>query len=155
MKKSIVLALSCMLVISSFIVPLPIMAQSTAGSLVGSVNGPDGVISGANIVVTDNQTSKERKLVTSNEGTFIVPQLDAGAYTVKVTAAGFKIFTATGLKIDVGKQYSLNVVLELGAIEESITVAAGADLLHATSAELSNTVSPRQVQELPLNGRNP
>jgi hypothetical protein len=131
------------------------LAQSSTGSLVGTVSGPDGVIVGASVVVVDNQTGKERTLVTSDEGTFNLSQLEVGNYTVKVTAPGFKTYTATDLKIDVGKQYSLNVVLEVGAITEAVTISAGADLVHGTSAELSNTVSSRQIQELPLNGRNP
>ena len=153
MKKILVFALSIMVALGSF--SIPALAQASSGSLVGTVSSADGVVVGATVVVTDNQTGKERKTITSDEGTFSVPQLDFGAYTLKVTAQGFKSFTATDVKIDVGQQYSLNVVLEVGAITENVTVSAGADLVHATSAELSNTVSARQIQELPLNGRNP
>lgn len=131
------------------------LAQSNTGRLVGVVSGPNGVISGATVVVTDNQTGKERTAVTTGEGAFIVPQLEVGSYIVKVTAPGFKTFTATALKIDVGQEYSLPVTLEIGALQDSITVTAGADLINATNAQLSNTVSPRQIKELPLNGRDP
>jgi hypothetical protein len=123
--------------------------------LVGTVSGPDGVIAGATVTITDNQTGRERTVVTNAEGAFIFPQLEVGTYTLKVTAQGFKTFTATDLKIDVAREYSLNVTLEVGGVQESVTVVAGADILNATSGELSNTVSPRQVVELPLNGRNP
>lgn len=155
MKKSLVSALTILLALGSFATPVLGLAQSSTGSLVGTISGPDGVIIGASVVVIDNQSGKERKMVTGDEGTFNVSQLDVGNYTVKVTATGFKTYTATDLKIDVGKQYSLNVVLEVGAITDTITVSAGAELIHGTSAELSNTVSARQIQELPLNGRNP
>ena len=59
------------------------------------------------------------------------------------------------MKIDVGRDYTLNPMLEAGNISENVTVVAGADVINAANAELSNTVSPRQIQELPLNGRNP
>ncbi|HEX6187813.1 MAG TPA: TonB-dependent receptor, partial [Pyrinomonadaceae bacterium] len=132
------------------------LAQSSAGSLVGSIVDQNGAtIAGATIEINDNATGKSRTVHGSDSGTFTVPQLDVGTYTVKVTAPGFKIYTATDLKIDVGKQYSLAVVLEAGTVQESVTVVAGADVINATNAELSNTVSPRQIQELPLNGRNP
>lgn len=131
------------------------MAQTATGSLTGTVSGPDGVISGASVVVNDNQTGAERKFVTKDDGTFTVPHLNVGAYTVTVTATGFKTYSATDIKIDVGKQYTLNVPLEVGAISETITVTGGAELIHATSAELSNTVTQKQIQELPLDGRNP
>jgi len=133
-----------------------VFGQVSTGSLVGTVvdqNG--GAVAGATVEVTDNATSKVRTVQASTDGTFTVPQLDVGTYTVKVTAQGFKAFTATELKIDVGRPYSLAVTLEPGGVNENVTVVAGADVLNATNAELSNTVSSRQIQELPLNGRNP
>jgi len=133
-----------------------VFGQVSTGTLVGTVvdqNG--GAVSGATVEVTDNATNKVRTVQASTDGTFNVPQIDVGTYTVKVTAQGFKSFTATDLKIDVGRPYSLAVTLEPGGVNENVTVVAGADVLNATTAELSNTVSSRQIQELPLNGRNP
>src|SRR5262245_31549093 len=130
-------------------------AQSNTGRLVGVVSGPDGVIPGATVLITDKQTGKQRTVVTTGEGAFTVPQLEVGSYDVKVSASGFKTFMATALKIDVGQEYSLPVALEIGATQESITITAGADLVNATNAQLSNTVGPRQIKELPLNGRDP
>lgn len=130
-------------------------AQTNTGRLVGTVASSDGVISGANVTVTDDKTGKERSVVTSGDGTFTVPQLEVGAYTVKVTANGFKTFTAMSVKIDIGREYSLTAALEVGQVSEAVTVTAGADVLNATTGELSNTVSSKQILELPLNGRNP
>src|ERR1041385_2248528 len=133
-----------------------VFGQVSTGSLVGTVvdqNG--GAVAGATVEVTDNATNKVRTVQATSEGTFTVPQLDVRTYTVKITAQGFKAYTATELKIDVGRPYSLAVTLEPGGVNENVTVVAGADVLNATNAELSNTVSSRQIQELPLNGRNP
>jgi Carboxypeptidase regulatory-like domain len=131
-------------------------AQRPAGSLSGNVVDASGAaVAGATITVTDNATNRSQTVQTSSQGTFSVPQLEFGAYTVTVTAAGFKTYTATQLKIDVGREYSLNIVLEPGAVQESVTVVAGADVLNSTTAELSATVGQRQIQELPLNGRDP
>lgn len=131
------------------------LAQSNTGRLVGSVSSSDGVIPGANVVLTDHKTGKERSITAAGDGTFAIPQLEVGTYSVKVTAAGFKTFTATDVKIDVGREYSLPITLEVGRVEDSVTVTAGADVLNATTGELSNTVSQKQILELPLNGRNP
>jgi len=131
------------------------LAQSNTGRLVGVVSGPDGVIPGATVVITDNQTGRQRTVVTTGEGAFTLPQLEVGSYNVKVSVTGFKTFTANSLKIDVGQEYSLPITLEIGATQESITITAGADLVNATNAQLSATVSPRQIKELPLNGRDP
>jgi hypothetical protein len=59
------------------------------------------------------------------------------------------------LKIDAGREYTLNPTLEIGGIEEVVTVQAGADIINSSDAALSSTVSPRQVIDLPINGRNP
>ncbi|HEY0348993.1 MAG TPA: TonB-dependent receptor, partial [Pyrinomonadaceae bacterium] len=128
---------------------------SNTGSIVGTVSGPDGVIPGATVTVTDNQTKKERTIVTNGEGGFTISQLDFGTYTVKVTAPGFKTYTAPDLRLDAGREYALNAALEVGSIQETVTVTAGAETINATNASLSNTISPKDVKELPINGRNP
>jgi len=130
-------------------------AQSQTGTLVGTVSDASGVIQGATVVVKDNQTGKERTVVSGDGGGFILSQLEVGTYTVKVTASGHKSFTATDLKIDVNKDYTLNTTLEVGNISENVTVVAGADIINSTDAQLNTTVTQRQIVELPLNGRNP
>jgi hypothetical protein len=131
------------------------VAQSSTGRLSGTDSTADGVVAGATVTVKDNKTGRERTAVSSEDGTFGVPQLEFGTYTVTITSSGFKTFTAAEVKIDVGREYSLNATLEAGDISETVTVTAGADVMNATTAELSNTVSPKQILELPLNGRNP
>jgi hypothetical protein len=131
------------------------LGQSTSGKIVGSVVAPDGAVPGATIVVTDNQTGKERTVVSSSEGTFEVSQLEFGVYTVKITASGYKTFTATEVKIDAGREYSLTAQLEVGQVTEQVTVTGGAEQVNSSNGELSTTVSPQQIKELPLNGRNP
>ncbi|HWS86287.1 MAG TPA: TonB-dependent receptor [Pyrinomonadaceae bacterium] len=130
-------------------------AQTTTGDLVGTVSGPDGVIAGATVTVIDDQTKRERTVQSSADGTFSVPQLEPGVYTVKITAPGFKTFNATQLKIDAGRPYTLNPTLEVGGVQETVTVIAGADIINSTTGELSATISPQQVKDLPINGRNP
>ena len=130
-------------------------SQGSTGRLVGTVSGPDGMIPGATVTITDNQTRKERTVVTSGEGSYSLSQLEFGSYTIRVTAPGFKAYTATDLKIDAGREYSLNTTLEIGSIQETVTVTAGADAINSINAALSNTISTKDVKELPINGRNP
>ena len=133
----------------------PVFAQSNTGRLVGTISDASGVIPGASVAVTDNQTGKKRELVASDDGSFAMPQLDPGSYRVTITAPGHKTFSANDVKIDVGKDYALNATLEVGDISENVEVIAGADVVNSTSGELTTTVSPRQIRELPLNGRDP
>jgi hypothetical protein len=132
-----------------------VFAQTTTGRLAGTVNGPDGVLPGAIITVTDNKTNKEFTATSNESGNFVFPQLEFGTYTVKVTATGFKTFVANDVKIDVGRDYTLNPNLEIGDVQETVTVTAGADVVTANSAQISNTVSPQQILSLPLVARNP
>ncbi|MDT5270571.1 MAG: hypothetical protein QOH49_2757 [Acidobacteriota bacterium] len=130
-------------------------AQGGQGSIVGTVAGPDGNIAGATVTAKDNQTGKEQTVQASGEGNFSFQSVEVGTYTVTVTAPGFKTRVLTDVKVDAGRPYSLNAMLEIGNISETVEVVAGADVVNATNAELSNTVTPRQVKELPINGRNP
>ncbi len=148
--KSFLLAL---LLLTMF--TLVAFAQSNTGNLVGTVSDASGIIPGATVVIKDNQTGKERTVTTNDEGAFTLSQLDVGTYTVTVTSQGRKTQSYTDVKIDVGKTYSLNATMEVGEVSEIVTVAAGADVINATSGEISTTVTQRQIVELPLNGRNP
>ena len=138
-----------------FVLAAAAFAQSSTGRLVGTVSGPDGLLPGANVVARDNQTGREQTVTAKDDGSFVFPQLEVGIYTVTITAPGFKTFVANELKIDVGREYSLAATLEVGGVNESVEVTAGADVINSTSPTLSNTVSPQQVKELPLVSRNP
>jgi hypothetical protein len=132
-----------------------VVAQTTTGRLSGVVSSPDGVLPGATVTATDNNTGKTQTVTSGEDGTFLFPQLEFGTYTVNVTVSGFKTFTANEVKIDVGRDYSLNPALEVGNVQETVTVTAGADVVTSTTAQVSNTISPQQILSLPLIERNP
>lgn len=132
-----------------------VFAQNTTGKIIGTISAADGAVPGATVVVTDNKTGKERTVTATSEGTFEVPQLEFGTYTVKITASGFKSFTANDVKIDAGREYPLKAQLEVGQVSEEVTVTAGAEQLNSSNGELSTTVTEQQIRDLPLNGRNP
>jgi hypothetical protein len=134
---------------------ISLLAQTSTGSLKGTVSSPDGSLPGASVTVTDAATNKTQTITTNDSGQFTFAQLDAGNYTVRVSATGFKTFVANEVKIDVGREYSLNPQLEIGTVTETVTVTAGADIVTATTAQVSNTVSPQQILSLPLVTRNP
>ena len=134
---------------------LAIFAQSSAGRLVGTVSSADGVLPGATVEIRDNATGKIINVVTSSEGAFTVPNIDPGVYTATVRAAGFKVSTVENIKVDIGREYSLNVTLEIGEVTETVVVTAGTDIVNSSNAEISTTVSQREILELPINGRNP
>jgi hypothetical protein len=144
---------SFLLVLASFAV---VVSQSTTGRLSGTVLTPDGsVVPGATITARDNTTGKEQTTTSNESGEYSFPQLEFGTYTVTITATGFKTFVANEVKIDVGREYTLDRPLEVGSVQETVTVTAGADVVTANTAQISNTVSPQQILSLPLITRNP
>jgi hypothetical protein len=150
MKK---ILFSFLLVLASFAV---VVSQSTTGRLSGTVLTPDGsVVPGATITARDNKTGKELTTTSNESGEYSFPQLEFGTYTVTITATGFKTFVANEVKIDVGREYTLDRPLEVGSVQETVTVTAGADVVTANTAQISNTVSPQQILSLPLITRNP
>lgn len=132
-----------------------VLAQTPTGSLTGVISGPDGVLPGATVTITFNETGKTQTVTAGADGSFNVPQLEPGLYTVNVTSPGFKTFVANELKIDIGREYSLTPTLEIGSVQETVTVTAGADVITSTSAQVTNVVSPQQILSLPLITRNP
>ncbi len=148
--KRIILATFMLCVLAALAV-----AQSTVGRLNGTVSGPDGLLPGATVTVTDNQTGRSFTTTTNDSGSYQFEQLNFGTYTVRVTASGFKTYIASDLKIDANRTSTLNPNLEIGDISAEVTVQAGADIINSSNAELTTTVSPKQVLDLPINGRNP
>lgn len=147
---AVVLTMVCLLVCSA-------LAQSTLGRIAGSVRDQTGaVIARATIIVTNEATGQQIQTTTTNEeGVFTIPQLSAGSYAVKIEVTGFKTAVYNQVKVDPGQEYSLTATLEIGQTSEVVQVEAGADLVHTTNAEINNTVTRRQIVDLPLNGRNP
>ena len=129
--------------------------QSTTGRLIGTVSGPDGLLPGATVTLTDNLTGRQLTAVSNETGSFVFEKLSFGTYSVEIKANGFKTYRAIDLKIDANRDYTLNPKLEIGDVSVVVSVTAGADLVNSSNAELSTTVSPKQIIDLPINGRNP
>ena len=128
----------------------------TEGSLSGVVNDPSGaIVPGANVTLRNNEKGIERTVPTNDQGEFVFPQLPPGTYSISVEATGFKKALAPDIVIEVGKPSTTIIKLEVGSVTEEVTVTAVQDIINATSPALTNVISPRQVKDLPLAGRNP
>ncbi|HEU4934262.1 MAG TPA: carboxypeptidase regulatory-like domain-containing protein [Pyrinomonadaceae bacterium] len=125
------------------------------GSLAGTVKDQSGAyVANATVVVKNIGTNAEFTTQTSDNGTFTVPSLTQGVYTVTVSATGFKTTIAQNVKIDVAKTSNLEIALEVGQINESIVVASGAEVLRTTETSVSSTITGRQIVELPFATRD-
>lgn len=158
MKRSVFLIFPVvLLLLVGFLLQNPLLwAQATLGSISGKVEDTTGaVIPGAEVILVNEASGQETAKVSGESGTFSFPALTPGLYTVRVSLTGFNTFVATGIKVDTGKDYLLTAKLEVGEVTEEVVVTAGAEIVAKSDAKLSTTIGKQQIDQLPLDGRNP
>src|SRR5215472_10651398 len=134
---------------------VPLQAQRTSGTIRGLVTDPSGaVVSGAVVVIRNDETGSTRTVNTNSQGEYVAPELPAGTYAITVNAPSFKEATATAVALHVSSTQVLNLQLQLGSTSEQVMVNADALQVQTDSAALGEVVNGEQVRELPLNGRN-
>ena len=127
----------------------------TYGEITGTVTDSTGsVLARATVTVTNTATRVERKVETNDVGNYSVPFLNPGVYNIAAQLSGFKAVTRSGLTLEVGDVARVNFTMEVGAITESVQVAASAVLLQTESTATGTVIEQRRIVELPLNGRN-
>ena len=130
--------------------------QGTGASLSGSVTDANGgLLPGAQLNIQNLDTNLTRSVTTNESGQFSVAPLPPGRYTVSADKGGFKREVRSGITLTVGQSATLNLALAVGDAKEVVNVTAGAELINATSAEISQVVEEQTVKALPLNGRDP
>src|SRR5436853_3963574 len=126
-----------------------------AGAILGSVKDNSGaVVTNASVDVTNTATGVTKRTATTSSGDYTLPYLQPGTYRVTVQAAGFQKFVVDNISLVVGQQARIDATMKPGAVSESVEVMAAAVTLDTDSAAVSQLVSQRQVDDLPLNGRN-
>src|SRR5580700_9842314 len=146
-----VLSLGVLLCIFS----LNLNAQSTYGSISGTVSDPSGAaIGAANITLTNVGTAEKRTQVTADNGQFTFVNLFQGNYRVDIEKQGFKHFARTGVVVEVQQDTHIDTSLTLGQVSEVVEVTGETPLIQTESSSLGQVVEQRKADELPLNGRN-
>ena len=135
------------------------VAQSTASRVTGIVKDTAGaMVPGAKVTLMDAATKDRKEATTNEDGTFTISDVRPGDYSVVVEATGFKKLSVTNLTVHVDTPVVLNsLTLEAGGIAETVSVTASdaQSLIRSEDAKLTSTIDVKQVQDLPLNGRNP
>ncbi len=130
-------------------------AQVDRATLTGVVEDASRrVISGAKLEVVSKETGFRREAQTSAAGIYTLSQLPIGTYTVTVTHPGFRTVSVQDLRLGVGDNRTLNVSMEVSAVETAITVEDVVMPLETESPVLGTVIGSRQVREIPLNGRH-
>jgi hypothetical protein len=135
------------------LVPAVLLAQATGASLTGRVTDESGgALPGVTVTVTNPATGFTRSTVTASDGSFHFPSVPAGTYSVTADLSGFASVTTRNVELNVATERDLNVSLKQAAVKEQITVTAAAPLVETTPA-IGTVISQREMQNLPLNGR--
>ncbi|HKW29849.1 MAG TPA: carboxypeptidase regulatory-like domain-containing protein, partial [Verrucomicrobiae bacterium] len=132
-----------------------VSAQVVGATISGTVTDTSGSkMPGTAIVVTNVGTGIMTNVVTQGEGAFTVPNLQPGNYEISASAKGFSTLVRRGITLTVGQELILNLSLQVGSVNEQVTVTAEAPTVNLANATISGVIENRTVQELPLNGRS-
>jgi hypothetical protein len=127
----------------------------STSALSGTVTDSSGaVIPGATVVVKNIATSSEFQAVSSDEGTFTVPALNPGGYTVTVSLMGFKTAVLNDVRVNAGVPATVTVKLEVGGLEETVVVEGGASVIQTQTAAVATTIDVNQIAKLPTGSRS-
>src|SRR5579864_2816658 len=138
-----------------FMAALPIAAQSTAGRILGGVTDKSGAaITGASVVITDLQRGTTRTLTSDEAGQYVAADLVPSTYKVRVEAHGFRAVIREAVQVEVAKDVRLDFSLSPGEVAETVVVNEEVPLVDTTSSTLGGTLSNKEINDLPLNGRN-
>ena len=131
-------------------------AQTGTGRISGTVTDVTGaVVPGGTVTAVHEETGIAHVTATTRTGAFLFPSLPVGPYTVTAELTGFKRVISARNVLTVGADLALKLVLEPGAMAESVTVSGAAARVQTTESSLSTLVPQQDIQTLPLNGRNP
>ena len=130
-------------------------AQNIYASLAGTITDSSGaIIPGATVTTTNQNTELIRRTATDAHGTYILNLLPVGTYTVSVTHQGFNEKSVRNIVLQVDQHAREDIVLEIGLVQENVTVEGTAPVLQADSSAIGEVVNNQEVNELPMNGRN-
>ena len=135
----------------------PALAQITTGNVSGIVRDPQGgVIPGATVVlISETKGTKSAPAVTNDSGTYVFPNVTADTYTVEVTLEAFKTVKRSGISVSGGDRVGMPpLILEPGALAETVTVVGQSPLVQTQSGERSFAVSSKQIETLPFARNN-
>jgi Carboxypeptidase regulatory-like domain/TonB dependent receptor len=130
------------------------LAQTDTARLEGTVTDTSGAaIAGASVTVVETATARSTPVQTNGQGFYVAPALPAGHYHVSVAKNGFKTETQD-FELQIAQVAVVDFKLEVGSVTQSVTVEAGSPVIDAADSSIGEVVEARQVEEMPLNGRN-
>src|SRR5436190_12137517 len=153
MRRSL---LSVVLLLVGLSIPAIAVAQGGTTSTISGIalDNTGGVVPGANINIKHNATGVVQEAITNSDGTFSVPGLPPGAYTVTVSLQGFKTVVVNNVTLTSGQPAQVKATLEVGGLSEQVVVTSSSEIVQTNSPTVSSTVTSTQITKLPLTSRS-
>src|SRR5947209_14672846 len=149
------LSLVVLLCTSMALLSPPLLAQSTYGTVTGSVTDSSGAaIADAQVTLTNLGTSEKRTQSTGSDGLYSFVNLNPGRYKIEAEKTGFKHFTRPEVVVEVNQSARIDVTLQVGDVTQTVEVSGDTPLIQSETSSLGQVVEARKTNELPLNGRN-
>src|SRR5262245_4202952 len=124
-------------------------SQVSTSRVEGTVtDSTNAAVAGANVRATNEGTGVTNEVTTTSAGTYNIPSLTPGLYTITVTVKGFETFTSQHNVLSVGAPLVVNVTLKVGAAQETVTVEGSYERIETTNATISDVMTPVQIKEL-------
>src|SRR5581483_9254970 len=134
----------------------PLHAQEGRASINGTVKDQSGaLIPGVTVTVREASTGQSRTATTTSNGTYVIPLLPVGTYSVTCSRAGFATINHPGVTITVDQLATVDCDMTVGEVSQSVEVSAAAEAINTTNGQIGQVISETPIVELPLNGRNP
>ena len=150
-----VFALGLCFCFAAMLLGSPLSAQSTFGSISGTVADASGAaVPDAQVTLTSAATGAKQTYTTSGDGLYSFVNLNPGEYRLDVEKAGFKHVKRESVVVQVQQAVRIDVAMEVGAVSQTVEVTAETPLLTPTSTSLGQVIDQRETNEIPLNGRN-
>lgn len=141
--------------LSTALLPTRALAQTTFGTVVGTISDPSGAaLPGVEVTLTDLGTGDKRQATTGEDGLYQFVNILPGNYKVDAEKPGFKHFTRQPVVVEVQQSVRIDIPMPLGDVSQNVEVTAQTPLLQTTTSSLGQVVQQRLTNELPLNGRN-
>ena len=132
-----------------------LLRADVTGSIMGVVKDRSGAtVGGTQVVATNTETNFSKEATSASDGSFHILALPAGRYKLKATAPGFAAFNTTDIDLKVNDQLRLDITLQVGSVQEQVSVAADAVQVESENTQLGDVIDSKKMLSLPLNGRS-
>jgi len=147
--------ISCLLVGCAALVAPSVLLADVTGSILGTITDPStAAVQGVQVTVTNVDTNLSKETTTDVTGKYVIIALPAGRYKLEAAFSGFQKSVETGIVLNVNDKRRVDLVLQVGATQQEVSVTANSVQVETTNTQLGQVIDEKKIMEMPLNGRS-